>query len=82
MLQCPQLIEELPMKALTVGERVRVTSSIPSFWHHVGKIIRIVEPFVANEKKEQVLQEMPLYSVRLEDGRSFRFRGRDLEPVN
>jgi len=70
------------MKALTVGERVRVTSSIPSFWRQVGKIVRIVEPFVAQQNKEQVLLEMPLYSVRLEDGRSFRFRGRDLEPVN
>ena len=70
------------MKALTVGERVRVTSSIPSFWRQVGKIIRIVEPFAAEPNKEQVLREMPLYSVQLEDGRSFRFRGRDLEPVN
>jgi hypothetical protein len=70
------------MKALTVGERVRVTSSIPSFWRQVGKIVQIVEPFVAGQSKEQVLQEMPLYSVRLEDGRRFRFRGRDLEPVN
>jgi hypothetical protein len=70
------------MKALTVGERVRVTSSIPSFWRQVGKIVQIVEPFVARENKERVLREMPLYSVRLEDGRSFRFRGQDLEPVN
>jgi hypothetical protein len=70
------------MKALAVGERVRVTSSIPSFWRQVGKIIQIVEPFVIQENKERVLREMPLYAVRLEDGRSFRFRGQDLEPVN
>lgn len=70
------------MKALAVGERVRVTSSIPSFWRQVGKIVQIVEPFVAQENKERVLREMPLYAVRLEDGRSFRFRGQDLEPVN
>jgi hypothetical protein len=70
------------MKALAVGERVRVTSSIPSFWRQVGKIIQIVEPFVTQENKERVLREMPLYAVRLEDGRSFRFRGQDLEPVN
>ena len=70
------------MKVLTVGERVRVTSSIPSFWRQIGKIVQILEPFVFEQNKEQVLREMPLYSVRLEDGRSFRFRGRDLEPVN
>jgi hypothetical protein len=70
------------MKVLTVGERVRVTSSIPSFWRQIGKIVQIVEPFVVEQNKEQVLREMPLYSVRLEDGRSFRFRGQDLEPAN
>ena len=70
------------MKALAVGERVRVTSSIPSFWRQLGKIVQIAEPFMARENKERVLREMPLYAVRLEDGRSFRFRGRDLEPVN
>ena len=67
------------MKALAIGERVRVTSSLPSFWRHVGRVIQVVEPFVAEHMKEQALLELPLYSVRLEDGRSFRFRGRDLE---
>ena len=75
-------IEGLSMKALTIGERVRVTSTVPSFWHQVGKIVRIVEPFVSGEMKEKALLEMPLYAVHLEDGRNFRFRGRDLEPVN
>ncbi len=70
------------MKTLTVGKRVRVTSGVPSFWHHVGRIVQIVEPFVSEQMKEKALLEMPLYAVRLEDGRSFRFRGRDLEPVN
>jgi hypothetical protein len=67
------------MKALGVGERVRVTSTIPSFWDHVGRIVQILEPFVVSQMKEKALLELPVYAVRLEDGRSFRFRGRDLE---
>ena len=66
------------MEALGVGERVRVTSTIPSFWDHVGRIVQILEPFVVSQMKEKALQELPVYAVRLEDGRSFRFRGRDL----
>jgi hypothetical protein len=70
------------MKALTLGEPVRVTAGIPSFWHCIGRIIQIVEPFVSTEQtKAMALFEMPLYFVRLEDGRRFRFRGRDLEPL-
>ena len=69
------------MNSLTIGERVRITSGIASFWHHVGRIVQIVEPFVVANMKERALLEMPLYFVRLEDGRSFRFRGRDLEPM-
>jgi hypothetical protein len=34
------------MKTLTIGERVRVTAGIPSFWRHAGRIVQIVEPFV------------------------------------
>ncbi len=71
-----------PLAPLSIGERVRITSGIPSFWHHVGRVIQIVEPFVTEHMKEKALLELPLYSVRLEDGRSFRFRGRDLERVN
>jgi len=70
------------MRALTVGERVRVTAGIPQFWHRPGRIVRITEPFVREEMKSDCLLEMPLYYVRLDDGRSFRFRGRDLEPLN
>ena len=70
------------MKALTIGERVRVTAGIPSFWRHAGRIVQIVEPFVGESMKEACLLELPLYRVRLDDGRSFRFRGRDLEPMN
>jgi len=69
------------MKALTIGERVRVTAGIPSFWRHVGRIVQIVDLFVGESMKEVCLLELPLYRVRLDDGRSFRFRGRDLEPM-
>ena len=70
------------MKPLSIGERVRIMSGIPSFWHHVGRIMQIIEPFVTAHMKEKALLELPLYAVRLEDGRSFRFRGRDLERLN
>jgi hypothetical protein len=70
------------MRALTIGERVLVTAGIPAFWHRPGRIIQIVEPFVREEVKLNCLFEMPVYYVRLDDGRSFRFRGRDLEPIN
>jgi hypothetical protein len=69
------------MKALTIGERVRVGSGDLSPGS-VGRIVHIVEPFVAEPMKQTAFQELPLYSVRLEDGRSVRFRGRDLEPVD
>lgn len=70
------------MKSLAIGERVRVTSSIPTFSDHVGRVVQIIEPFVLPQLKEMALQELPLYSVRLEDGRSFRFRGRDLRRIH
>ena len=69
------------MKRLTIGERVRVTAGIPSFWRHIGRVVQVVEPFGSESMKETCLLEMPLYLVRLDDGRSFRFRGRDLEPL-
>jgi len=69
------------MTPLTLGQRVRIISGIPSFWHHFGRIVQILEPFVTETMKDRAFFEMPLYSVRLEDGRNFRFRGRDLERV-
>ena len=69
------------METLTVGERVRVTSTIPSFWDHAGRIVQILEPFVVSQMKEKALLELPVYAVRLEDGRTFRFRGRDLQRI-
>ena len=68
------------MKTLRIGERVRVTAGIPTFEYRVGRIVQIAEPFVISEQmKTEALLEMPLYYVRFEDGRNFRFRGRDLE---
>ena len=67
------------MKPLTLGERVRVTSSVPD---HIGRIVEIIEPFVIPQLKDRALLELPLYSVRLDDGRNVRFRGRDLARVN
>ena len=70
------------MKSLTIGEQVCITAGIPAFWHCTGRIVEIVQPFVSDEAtKARALFEMRLYSVRLEDGRKFRFRGRDLEPL-
>ena len=69
------------MNTLTIGERVRVTSGIPSFWRHVGRIVQILQPFAPGPVKEEALLALPLYFVRLEDGRNFRFRGCDLERV-
>ena len=66
------------MEPLKIGERVRVLSNIPSSLDHVGRIVQILEPFVASQLKEQAFLELPVYSVRLEDGRNLQFRGRDL----
>jgi hypothetical protein len=68
------------MKSLSVGEQVYITTAIPAFWQCTGRIVEILEPFVSTaEMKAKALREMRLYSVRLSDGRRFRFRGRDLE---
>ena len=70
------------MNNLKVGERVRVTAGIPSFESRTGRIIHIIEPGATNAgRKAEALLEMPLYSVRFDDGRSFRFRGRDLRSL-
>jgi hypothetical protein len=66
------------MKPLMIGERVRVKSTAPSCLDDVGRIVQIVEPFVAPQLKDRALMELPLYSVRLEDGRNLKIRGRDL----
>ncbi len=70
------------MKPLTIGKRVLITAGIPAFWNRPGRIVQILEPSVREEAKLDSLYEMPLYYVRLDDGRRFRFRGRDLEPIH
>ena len=70
------------MKSLRVGQRVCVNAGIPAFWHCTGGIVAIAEPLVRDiALTASALFELRLYSVRLDDGRSFRFRGRDLEPL-
>jgi len=66
------------MKPLTIGERVRLKSSALSATDGVGRIVQIIEPFVLPQLKDRALMELPMYSVRLDDGRSLQIRGRDL----
>jgi hypothetical protein len=67
------------MSRLKVGAKVRIASAIPGFYMQRGTIDASTEPFVADQRsREAALQEMRLYAVRLDDGRHFRFRGRDL----
>ena len=70
------------MNTLRVGQRVCINAGIPGFWHCTGGIIAVAEPFVRDiAMKATALLELRLYSVRLDDGRHFRFRGRDLEAI-
>jgi len=70
------------MNRLRIGQRVYIKAGIPAFWHCTGGIVDIAEPFVRDrDMKATALFELRLYSVRLDDGRSFRFRGRDLEAI-
>jgi hypothetical protein len=69
------------MTKLHVGGKVQITSAIPGFHLQKGEVTAITEPFVKGERaKEEALLELRLYVVRLEDGRHFRFRGKDLLP--
>lgn len=69
------------MTKLHVGGKVQITSAIPGFHLQKGIVTAITEPFVKGEQaKEEALLELRLYVVRLEDGRHFRFRGKDLQP--
>jgi hypothetical protein len=69
------------LKGLKLGQRVRIISSTLSFEGRVGRIVQITEPYVATERMyTEALFELPLYRVKFNDGLSFRFRGRDLEP--
>ena len=67
------------MTKLRVGARVQVISAIPGFHLQKGIVAAITEPFVAGDRaKEEALRELRLYVVRLDDGRHFRFRGKEL----
>ena len=68
------------MTKLRVGGRVQVTSAIPGFYLQKGVIASITVPFVTGEQREEALRELRLYVVELEDGRHFRFRGKELQP--
>jgi hypothetical protein len=69
------------MSNLQVGKRVQVISSIPGFYLRKGSIASIAYPLVANERNmDDALRELCLYDVRFDNGRHFRFRGRDLVP--
>ena len=67
---------------LQLGQAVRVAAATASLQGRVGRVAEITTPYVATEKMYfEALFELPLYRVRFNDGASFRFRGRDLEPV-
>jgi hypothetical protein len=69
------------MTKLHIGGKVQIISAIPGFHMKKGTVAEITEPFVAGENaKEEALRELRLYVVRLDDGRHFRFRGKELLP--
>jgi hypothetical protein len=69
------------MARLQIGGKVQIISAIPGFHLQEGTVASITEPFVAGERaKEEALLELRLYVVRLDDGRHFRFRGKELLP--
>jgi hypothetical protein len=68
------------MSRLHVGDKIQIVSAIPGFHLEKGTVAEITEPFVAGDQaKEEALRELRLYLVRLDDGRHFRFRGKDLQ---
>jgi hypothetical protein len=69
------------MTKLHIGGKVQIISAIPGFHLQKGIVASITEPLVSGEKaKEEALRELRLYVVRLDDGRHFRFRGKELLP--
>ena len=67
------------MTRLHIGGKVQVVSAIPGFHLQKGTVAAITEPFVAGDlAREEALRELRLYVVRLDDGRHFRFRGKEL----
>lgn len=69
------------MTRLHVGGKVQIVSAIPGFHLQRGIVAAITEPFVSGDQaKEEALRELRLYVVKLDDGRHFRFRGKELLP--
>ena len=69
------------MTRLQIGGKVQIISAIPGFHLQKGIVAEITEPFVSGDQaKEEALRELRLYVVRLDDGRHFRFRGKELLP--
>jgi hypothetical protein len=69
------------MTRLHIGGKVQVVSAIPGFHLQKGVVSAITEPFVTGDQaREEALRELRLYVVRLDDGRHFRFRGKELTP--
>jgi hypothetical protein len=69
------------MTKLHIGGKVQIISAMPGFHLQTGVVAAITEPFVSDEKaREEALRELRLYVVRLDDGRHFRFRGKELLP--
>ena len=67
------------MTRLHIGGKVQIISAIPGFHLEKGIVAAITAPFVIGEQaKEEALRELRLYVVRLDDGRHFRFRGKEL----
>ena len=67
------------MSPFKVGEKVKIVSDIPGFHLRSGVIDGITQPYSVDERsKEDALRELRLYVVRLDDGRHFRFRGKEL----
>jgi hypothetical protein len=67
------------MTRLHVGGKVQIVSAIPGFHLRKGIVAAITEPFVSGDRaREEALRELRLYVVRLDDGRHFRFRGKEL----
>ena len=67
------------MAELNIGTRVEVIATLPGFHLQWGTITSVTEPFVADERsRQEALRELRLYQVRLDDGRNFRFRGKEL----
>ena len=67
------------MEHFCVGARVEILAMTPEFYRRRGTITAVTEPLVADERsRQEAFRELRLYNVRLDDGRKFRFRGKEL----